>query len=409
MLARSTAAVGWIVVCWSALVAIAVPATASPVAPEPTAVVGTLDTPPGAPFDEPVGGARLGIRGRPVVPVGVAPPRSIDAAAWLVADLGSGRVLGGFNPHLRRPPASTIKLLTALAVLPEIDADASYTATDADITVEGSRVGLVPGQRYTRTALLHGLLLGSGNDAANALAQLAGGQARALTLMSDEAKRLGAFDTTVQTTHGLDEPGQGTSAYDLALIGRAVLADKELAAVARTRAYEFPGLDGKTFQIQNRNRLLGIYPGTYGLKNGFTTLSGHSLVAAAKQNGVRLVAVVLGGKGRAEPTAGALLDWGFSLPKQVEPVGRLVTPAEVTAAAQNRDTQTPLAEMRQDVPTVDRTGSEPATSVPTWAWSAGIAGATVAAVAVIAWRSRAHRVRTSGAAARPDRRRARRG
>jgi D-alanyl-D-alanine carboxypeptidase (penicillin-binding protein 5/6) len=275
-----------------------------------------------------------------------------------------------------------MKLLTALALLPEIPADATYTATDADITVDGSRVGLVPGQRYTRSALLHGLLVASGNDAANALAQLAGGQARALGLMSDEATRLGAFDTIVRTTHGLDEPGQGASAYDLALIGRAVLADKELAAVARTRTYEFPGLNGKTYQIQNHNRLLGSYPGTYGLKNGFTTVSGHTLVAAAQQNGVRLVAVVLGGKDRAEPTASALLDWGFALPRQVEPVGTLVTPADVSAAIHERDTPpaTPAAVEQDATPTTGKRVLEPTRSVPAWAWSVLV----VAAVAITA-------------------------
>jgi serine-type D-Ala-D-Ala carboxypeptidase (penicillin-binding protein 5/6) len=386
MRVRSAAAVGWMAVCWSALVAVVsvpLPATATPVVtPEPTAAVDTIDPPPGAPFDEAVGGTRLGIRAQPLVPAGVAPPRSIDAAAWLVADLGSGRVLGGFNPHVKEPPASTMKLLTALALLPEIPADATYTATDADITVDGSRVGLVPGQRYTRSALLHGLLVASGNDAANALAQLAGGQARALTLMSDEAKRLGAFDTTVRTTHGLDEPGQGMSAYDLALIGRAVLADKELAAVARTRTYEFPGLNGKTYQIQNHNRLLGSYPGTYGLKNGFTTVSGHTLVAAAQQNGVRLVAVVLGEKDRAEPTASALLDWGFALPRQVEPVGTLVTPADVSAAIHERDTPpaTPAAVEQDATPTTGKRELEPTRSVPAWAWSVLV----VAAVAITA-------------------------
>jgi serine-type D-Ala-D-Ala carboxypeptidase (penicillin-binding protein 5/6) len=352
-----------------------------------SASAGPTATVPGSPVDDVVGGARLGISGRPVVPVDVAPPKSVDAAAWLVADIGSGKVLGGYNAHAGLPPASTIKLLTALAVLPEIDADATYTVTDADITVDGSRVGLVPGQRYTRAALAHGLLLASGNEAANALAQLAGGDARALALMAEEARRLGAFDTTVRTTHGLDEPGQRTSAYDLALIGRAVLGNKELAALARTERYDFPGLAGKTFQIQNHNRLLGSYPGASGLKNGFTTRSGHTLVAAAERRGVRLVAVVLGAKDRPEPSAGALLDWGFALPRDAEPVGRLVTPTEVAAAIEEERRNTPSATppaVQPEPAIAGRDGVEPVASESSWPWPAAAVAAVAAAVAAAA-------------------------
>ena len=404
-----------IAICSAALVGLATPAA---VPADSTATV------PGSPFDDVVGGTQLGTSGRPVVPAGVTPPRSIDAAAWIVADVDSGEVLGGFNAHAALPPASTIKLLTALAVLPTVDTKATYTVTDADITVDGSRVGLVPGQRYTRAALAHGLLLGSGNDAANALAQLAGGDARALALMTAEAQRLGAFDTTVRTTHGLDEPGQRTSAYDLALIGRAVLGNDELATLARTEIYDFPGLEGKNFQIQNRNRLLGSYPGAIGLKNGFTTLSGHSLVAAAERRGVRLVAVVLGGKNRPEPPASALLDWGFALPASAEPVGRLVTPTEVAAAFREQDRRSRSASpvVEQNRSAAFRESVEPVASAPTWPLPATIAAVAVVAAGVaftaITARRRAPsvkrgrrtgRVRTTAAAATPGRRRARRG
>jgi D-alanyl-D-alanine carboxypeptidase (penicillin-binding protein 5/6) len=401
----------------SCLVALATPAAVSASA-DPTGAV------PGSPFDGVVGGTRLGISGRPVVPAGAVPPRGVDALAWLVADVGSGEVLGGYNSHAGLPPASTIKLLTALVVLPEIDADATYTATDADITVDGSRVGLVPGQRYTRATLAHGLLLASGNDAANALAQLAGGDARAIALMAEKARQLGAFDTTVRTTHGLDEPGQRTSVYDLALIGRAALGNKEIAALARTQIYDFPGLNGTTFQIQNHNRMLSSYPGAIGLKNGFTTLSGHTLVAAAERRGVRLVAVVLGAKTRPEPPASALLDWGFALPASAEPVGRLVTPAEVAAAIHEQDRRTTSAQsvVEQNPQSAVQESIERVVSAPIWPWLATVAGvllvsAGFAFAAIRAGRNppsvtlgrRTGRGRTTTAAATPGRRRARRG
>jgi serine-type D-Ala-D-Ala carboxypeptidase (penicillin-binding protein 5/6) len=408
-----------IIGCAAALAATAGPALATPV-PSPIATpvptvpvpVRTVAPPPGSPFDEVVGGARLGISDVPVLADGVPPPGAVDAKAWLVADARSGRVLGALNAHARMPPASTIKLLTAIAVLPEVDADATYTVTDADVTVEGSRVGLVPGQRYTRDALLHGLLLASGNDAAIALAHLAGGLSRAASLMAEEAERLGAFDTTATTTHGLDEPRQRTSAYDLALIARAVLGDKELAAVARTRTYDFPGLGAKTFQIQNHNRLLDSYAGAVGLKTGFTTISGHTLVAAAKRDGVELMAVVLGAEDRAEPAASTLLDWGFSVPQDIEPIGRLVTPAEVAAAVQAHDSagSAPAAAVQPEATTVSRDGPEPATSGSAWVWLAGGLAAALTAVIVIVGRRRpVPRRETSAAAATPGPRRARRG
>src|SRR5690606_36922379 len=122
--------------------------------------------------------------------------------------------------HERRPPASTIKLLTAVATASLLQVADTYVATDTDVAMEGSRVGLLSGQRYTVEQLLHGLLLGSGNDAAHAIAEAAGGQAATVDRMNAEAASLGAFDTHAVTPHGLDDPEQLSSAYDLALIGR---------------------------------------------------------------------------------------------------------------------------------------------------------------------------------------------
>jgi serine-type D-Ala-D-Ala carboxypeptidase (penicillin-binding protein 5/6) len=411
--------------CVIVIAATAGPAMAAPL-PSPVTTPGatapaplrTLAPPSGSPFDEVVGGVRLGTIGVSVVAAGVAPPPAIDAKAWLVADAESGRVLAALNPHVGLPPASTIKLLTAIALLPEVDANATYVVTDADVTVEGSRVGLVPGQRYSRDELIHGLLLASGNDAANALAQLAGGQTRAVSLMVNEAERLGAYDTTATTTHGLDDPRQRTSAYDLALIAREVLGNTELAAVTRTRTYNFRGLGAKTFQIQNHNRLLGSYAGTVGLKTGFTTLSGHTIVAAANRDGAQLVAVVLGTEDRAESAASALLDWAFALPGDVAPIGQLVTPPEVAAAVQARDRarSASAAAMQQDTTTHGSGGVQPATSGAAWVWPTGVlvavlvAGLVAVLVAVLTgWRSRGRRRETSAAAARSGPRRVRRG
>ena len=307
----------------------------------------------------------------------------VDATAWLVADLDSGDVLAALNAHQPLPPASTIKLLTALALLPSLEEADVYTATDDDALTPGSRVGLVPGQRYSVADLEHGLLLASGNDAAHALAASAGLQDRATSVMNEEAERLGAFDTNATTPHGLDEPGQVSSAYDLALIGRAVLDDERLARLVRTPTYDFPGLNGATFQIQNQNRLLGTYDGTIGLKTGYTTQAGHTLVAAAERNGVRLVVVILGAKGRAEVGAQGLLDWGFAA-QGAPPVGKLVTADEVAAATVGGDRAAvpDRGPARSVADAVDTAGR-----LPVWVWPA-VALVAAAVMVGLLWRRR---------------------
>jgi serine-type D-Ala-D-Ala carboxypeptidase (penicillin-binding protein 5/6) len=290
------------------------------------AATGPLD---GAPA--PLGGEQLARTGVVVADPGpgATPPPQVDATAYLLADASTGEVLAALDAHVPRPPASLVKLLTALALLPALEPAQTHVATDVDASVIGSRVGLVPGRAYTVDQLAYGLMLASGNDAAHALAELAGGQQPAIDAMNAEADRLGAWRTRALTPHGLDEPGQVSTPYDLALLARAALADERVAGPARTATYDFPGGDGGPYQVQNQNRLLGRYPGTVGLKTGFTSRAGHTLAAAAEREGRLLLAVVLGAEGRAEDAAATLLDWGFSTGAAAGPVGRLLTPDQV--------------------------------------------------------------------------------
>lgn len=298
--------------------------TPAPPVPSPT----VLKPPADSPVDEIVGGEDLAATGVALVSSTAPPLPILDAQAWLVADVETGDVLAAYSPHERRPPASTIKLLTALATDATLHPDETYVATEADASVEGSRVGIVAAQSYTVDQLLHGLILASGNDAAHAIAEAAGGQDATVDKMNDEARRLGAFDTKAVTPHGLDSPGQLSSAYDLALIGREALDDETIAELAATPVYDFPDGDGATFQIQNQNRLLGSYDGAVGLKTGFTTLAGHTFVGAVERDDRVLIATVLGAEGRAEDAAAALFDWALAAP-DARPVGRLVAPDEV--------------------------------------------------------------------------------
>jgi len=286
-----------------------------------------------------VGGARLAEPGLQTTSAATAPPPAPHATAWLVADLGTGQVLAACNAHVPLAPASSLKVLTALALAPRIDASVQYTARDEDARVDGTRVGLVPGSLYTGDNLWHALLMSSANDAAVALGQLAGGVPAATQTMLRTAQALGAADTVPFNTSGLDLPGQVSSAYDLALFGRAALGVPRLATLMQTRSYAFPeagtavpgarGADGKparkTFQIQNHDRLLYNYPGALGVKNGWTSTTGGSFVAAAQRGGRRLVATVLAADPETWHMSAALLDWAFTAtPPDAQGVGRLV-------------------------------------------------------------------------------------
>jgi D-alanyl-D-alanine carboxypeptidase (penicillin-binding protein 5/6) len=271
---------------------------------------------------------------------GVRPPPAVDAASYLLADLTTGEVLAARDPHRRLPPASTLKMLTALTLLDQLDPATVYTAVWEDAAVEGSRVGLVPEATYTVDELFLGLFLGSGNDAALALAHAAGGVQATVAAMNVTATRLGARDTRARTPHGLDSPGQYSSAYDLALIARAGLARPDFRRYAATRQVAFPGQmparpgdPRPTFMIYNHNRLLGTYDGAFGVKTGYTTQARNTFVGAARRDGRALVVTLMHAGPRPHEQAAALLDWGFVVASRVAPVASLTSAEPVDAAA----------------------------------------------------------------------------
>ncbi|MFG1951574.1 D-alanyl-D-alanine carboxypeptidase family protein [Micromonospora sp. NPDC048830] len=306
--------------------------TVQPPAPPPTAPA----PPPVDPADGAVGGEALATAGL-VTPAGVPTAPAVTATSWLVADLNSGLVLGGCGPHERRTPASVQKLLLAAALMPRLDPAQVVEVTRADLRdldPASSLMGVVEGGRYSVESLWLGLLLRSGNDAANVLARVGGGPAGrqgGVQAMNDEARRLHANQTHAATPSGLDGPGQYTSAYDLALIARATFAREDFRRYIATRAAQVP------FEIRNENTLLDSYPGMVGGKTGFTDLARQTYVGVAERDGRRLVVALLGAETAPLGSLGealALLNWGFALPADAS-VGRLVTPGE--------DKQTSLA------------------------------------------------------------------
>jgi D-alanyl-D-alanine carboxypeptidase (penicillin-binding protein 5/6) len=266
-------------------------------------------------------------RGAPRVP-------EVSALSWVVADARSGDVLAAHEAHRALPPASTLKTLFALALLPRVP-EGRHRATDAELAGVGegsSLVGVEAGHDYSVGDLWRGVFLSSGNDAVHVLSAMAGGTRAAVARMRETAEKLGARDTRVVTPDGYDAPGQVSSAYDLAVFGRAGLSDPRFAEYCRTAVARFPGRQG-AYGIRNTNRLLtgaqGVepYPGAIGVKNGYTSKAGNTLIAAARRGGRTLVVTVLNPQddtpGAVYEEARSLLDWGFEAAGRVRPVGSL--------------------------------------------------------------------------------------
>ncbi|HTY70834.1 MAG TPA: D-alanyl-D-alanine carboxypeptidase [Actinomycetes bacterium] len=300
-----------------------------------------LATAPAHATGSPVGGPALASRGVVVdYAAGVSRLPKVQAASWVVADATTGEVLAAKAPHVRHRPASTLKTLTAVTLLPRLDKSATYVATDADARVEGSKAGLVPNAPYTVDQLFYGMFLPSGNDAATALAKAAGGVRSTVALMNAEAKTLQALDTTVVNPTGLDADGQYSSAYDLALIFRAGLARPDFRLYIGTLEHPMPGKmpkkghPRKTYELWNQDRLLQQgYPGLIGGKTGYTTLAGRTFVAAAQRGGHTIIVTLMGIKEPSAAAARSLLAWGFHNASKAHPVGILVPPASTTAHA----------------------------------------------------------------------------
>ena len=280
---------------------------------------------------EPVGGPLLGTCGDVLPPGAPAPPPTVTAAGWVIADLDTGAVLAAHDPHGRQRPASTLKLLTTLVVLQRLELDQVVVGDVTDTQVDGSRVGVGPGGQYTVGQLVSGLLLNSGNDAAQALARTLGGVPATLDAMQRKAAELGGLDTRPATPSGLDGPGMSTSAYDLALLLRAALRNPTFAELTATKLVPFPGFGTHAgFTVSNDDPLLAAYPGAIGGKTGFTDAARHTFVGAARRDGRRLVVALVRGEQhpvRMVAQAGALLDYGFALPAATRPVGTLVESA----------------------------------------------------------------------------------
>ena len=236
-------------------------------------------------------------------------------AAYLV-DLDSRQVLWQRDPETSRAPASLTKLITAMVALDDAGSlDRVVEVTKAATQVVPSVMGLTAGEEVTVRELVQGMLLDSGNDAAEALASGIVPRDRFIRQMNQKAKSIGLTASHFVTPSGLDAPGHGMSAHDLA--HTAAYFDAyypQLAAIAATRDVVIAATaTHKAFYPHNMNRLLWTYPGVTGLKTGLTDNAGGCMLATATRGGRHLIAVVLNATGHSTDDAAALLDYGFNV------------------------------------------------------------------------------------------------
>lgn len=239
----------------------------------------------------------------------------ISAKSAVVIDGDTGEVLYSFNCNERLPMASTTKIMTAL-LLCELGGDLSTTVvtTNEMVTVEGSSMGLLAGDTVSYYDLLYGMMLSSGNDAANTVAiSLAGSVDRFVDLMNERAEQMGLVNTCFVTPSGLDADEHYTTAYELALIAKEALKNEHFAKAAASRSARLCYGNPPYYRtLKNHNKLLKMYDDVIGVKTGFTKKSGRCLVSACKKDGKFVIAVTLN-DGNDWQDHRYLLDLGISL------------------------------------------------------------------------------------------------
>lgn len=248
-------------------------------------------------------------------------PPAINAGAWVLMDYTTGQILTAGNEHQQRNPASLTKLMTGYVVDRAIDSQSispsdivtvgrDAWAKDNPVFIGSSLMFLKQGDRVSVRDLSRGLIVDSGNDACVALADyIAGGQPQFVAMMNSYVQKLKLQDTHFETVHGLDAPGQHSSAYDLAVLSRAIIhGEPDFYHMYSEKSLTWNGITQ-----QNRNGLLWDKTlNVDGLKTGHTSGAGFNLIASAVDGQRRLIAVVMGAesaKGR-EDQARKLLQWG---------------------------------------------------------------------------------------------------
>lgn len=278
----------------------------------------------------PIGGPQLAGRGVVVNYPAQGGKRlpDIHAAAYVVADADTGQVLAAKDPHGWYLPASTLKVLTAITLMPALDPNATVVTSKRAANVIPSKVGLIAGDSYRVSDLFKAMLMISANDAALSVAEATGSLTKGVDMMNVEAHHLQADDTVARRPNGLNGAGQHVSAYDEALFARQALTIPQFMHDEQLRTMRFPLKPRRhPITLYNQNTMLETYPGDLGGKIGWTNASKTTFIGWARRNGHTLVVTILRCKPLTELTyAARLLSWGFAMDGKVRPIGTLVSP-----------------------------------------------------------------------------------
>ena len=219
----------------------------------------------------------------------------VSARAAVVISADTGEIVHGVNASEKLPMASTTKIMTTLLCLESGGLYEEFTVDSDAIKVEGSSMGLQEGDTVTKYALCCGMLLPSGNDAANAAAVRIAGSIEAFAeMMNDRARQMGLSRTYFVTPSGLEGEGHGSSAADMALLAREAMRNDVFRSICSQSSMKVKfGSPPYDRWLRNTNKLLGMYDGVYGVKTGFTDEAGRCLVSACEREGKDLICVTL--------------------------------------------------------------------------------------------------------------------
>lgn len=246
------------------------------------------------------------------------PEVSAKSAVLISAD--TGEIVYSVNCDEKLPMASTTKIMTTMLCLESGNLYEEFEVDSDAIMVEGSSMGLQKGDIVTKYALCCGMLLPSGNDAANATAvKLAGSLENFAVMMNDKAKELGLSRTWFVTPSGLEGEGHGSSAYDMAILAREALKNDIFREICSSSSMKVEfGNPPYTRWLKNTNKLLTMYDGVYGVKTGFTDEAGRCLVSACERDGIDLICVTLNDRNDWNDHM-AMYDYGFETVRNIEP------------------------------------------------------------------------------------------
>ncbi len=220
---------------------------------------------------------------------------SVSAQSCVVMVADTGEVVYEKNAYTQRGMASTTKIMTSIIALESGNLTRNIIPTKEQVSVEGTSIGLKPGDKIDLLTLVKGMLLESGNDAANVTACLiAGSKEEFSVLMNEKAKSLGMNSTSFKNPSGLPEENHYSCAYDMALLGSYCIKNTVFKSICSEKKLTVTfGEPQKTVTFYNHNKLLSKYEGALGIKTGFTKASGRCLVSAVERDGVTLVCVTL--------------------------------------------------------------------------------------------------------------------